>query len=121
MTLNLTLLVQMAHFLIAYLLIAKFLLRPGYEAVKSDAERLHQLTSLIVGEQEKLAERQEYKRRRWQICQNYFYQNRPELDTHEYGLKSFDVLEQAPAMTKEELDAKAVEISHKLKKKVLYD
>jgi hypothetical protein len=121
MNLNLTLVVQMVHFMLAYVFLAKFLLKPGYDAVKSDAERVRQLTALIVGEQEKLAEKQEYQRRRWQVCQNYFHQNRPDLETQEFGVKSFKLIEPLPTMTTNELEAKALEIGSKLKKKVLYD
>ena len=121
LTLNLTLVVQMAHFFIAYLLIAKFFLSPGYEAVKSDDDRIRQLTALIVDEQEKLAEKQEYKRSRWQQCQNYFYQNRPELETEVFGVKSFKTIERAPALSPHDLEVKAGEISAALKKKVLHD
>ena len=119
MTPNLTLVVQMVHFLFAYALLTKFLLKPGYEAIKSDENRLHQLRSLISGEKEKLAEKQEYKKKRWQLCQNYFYQNRPDLEAEQQGLRSLKSLEQIVPLTQEELLAKSQEISDKLKSKVL--
>lgn len=119
MTINLTIVVQMAHFLIAYFLITKFLLRPGYEAVKSDENRLRQLRALMISEQEKLAEKQEYKRRRWQVCQNYFYQNRPNIEPEEFRIKTLKALEPLPEMSSSELLSKAKEITSKLYEKVI--
>ena len=63
MTINLTLVVQMAHFLIAYVLISKFFLKPGYDAVKSDENRLRQIRSLIEEEQQQVAQKELRKKK----------------------------------------------------------
>lgn len=119
MTVNLTLLVQMINFLIAYFLITKFLLRPGYEAVKSDENRLHQLRTAMVIEQDKLAEKQEYKKRRWQLCQSYFYQNRPHVEPEDFRMKMLKTLEPLPEMSEAHLAAKAKEINAHLYEKIM--
>lgn len=121
MTLNLTLVIQVAHFLIAYMLLSRFLFRPGYEFLKADENRLQQLKTLIVVEQEKLAEKQEYKRKRWQHCQNYFSLNRPQIEREMLGLRSTQSIEQLPTFTQKEIEEAATTISRTIREQVLRD
>lgn len=119
MTINLTLVVQIAHFFIAYWLISRFLLTPGYEALKVDHERLRQLRAALIDQQGKLAQKQEYKRSRWKLCQSYFYQRRPAFEEKIFGLKSLQSLEPPSRLPDKELTEIANEVSKTLKKKVL--
>lgn len=77
MNLNLTLVVQMAHFFFAYWLISRFLIKPGYNAIKIDEERLRQLTYVINTEQKALDAIKTHKKDRWQQCQFYFARKKP--------------------------------------------
>lgn len=119
MQLNLTLLVQMLHFLFAYFLISKFLLKPGYDVIKADENRLHQVRSLLVTEQEVVAQKQEYKRQRWQMCQNYFYQHRPIFEQDIQGITSFKSVEKPTEIEQKNLEKVGDEISGKLKETML--
>ena len=119
MTLNLTLVVQMAHFLLAYALIARFLLKPAYDAVKSDENRTRQLNALIEQEQKKLQQKREHKRKRWQECQHYFYTNRPHLEATDLGVRSSTMIDQPAAVTRKDLDLQAEHISKKLEEDIL--
>lgn len=121
MTINLTLVVQMAHFLIAYVLISKFFLKPGYDAVKSDENRLRQIRSLIEEEQQQVAQKELEKRSRWQQCQHYFYKNRPVVQTDRVGLVPLGNQVPFPEPSEKELKELAHEVSVHLKEKMLHD
>lgn len=121
MTINLTLAVQIVNFLIAYFLLSRFLFRPGYESIKSDENRLHQLRSSIAREQENLAQKQEYKRKRWQHCQNYFRQQRPVLESEVHGIVSTQSITPLPALGKKEIEIIASDVAKKIEKQVLHD
>jgi hypothetical protein len=121
MTLNLTVAVQIVHFLIAYFLLTRYLLRPGYEFLKAEENRLHQLKSAVIGEQEKLSSKKEYKRKRWEHCQNYFALNRPQLEEEHGGFKSTEGIEQLPSFSENDLARVSVDIIRSLKDKVLHD
>ena len=121
MTLNLTLVVQLAHFFIAYALLSRFFLRPGYRAVKSDENRLRQLRAAIITEQKRLAKKQEYKRNAWVHCQNYFYQHRPVFEVEKRGVQSTQALEPLPEITQQERETMAAALSGVVKKQVLRD
>lgn len=119
MTINLTLVVQMIHFLIAYYFISKVLLRPAYDAIKSDDNKARQLHALIEAEQERLAEKNEYKKRRWQMCQNYFFKNKPSLETEGIVVPSAKMIEPPVELTPEETRIEAKNIAENLKSKVV--
>lgn len=119
MTLNLTLVVQMINFLIAYYFISKVLLRPAYEAVKSDENKARQLHALIEAEQEQLGQKNDYKNRRWQMCRNQFYKNKPSLEEEEVLAHPSKMIEPAPEMTDARIDSEAHAIAEALKQRVL--
>jgi len=76
-TINLTLIVQMAHFLCAYIIITRLFLRPGYQAVQEDNQRFHHIKSRVVAHQELIAHKQAHKRTRWRLFQDYFHKQKP--------------------------------------------
>lgn len=121
LAINLTLIVQIVHFLIAYVLISKFFLKPGYDAVKSDENRLRQIRSLIEEEQQQVAAKELKKRSRWQACQQYFYKNRPVVETQRAGL--VPLVQQGPYSepSQKELKELAHEVSMSLKEKMIHD
>ncbi|MBA2307605.1 hypothetical protein H0W26_05740 [Candidatus Dependentiae bacterium] len=80
LALNLTLVVQMLHFIGAYLFISRYLLKPGYEAVKEDDERNHHIRTNIIHQQKNIAERSLRKYEQWNECQEGFMLNRPLLE-----------------------------------------
>ena len=118
MTINLTLLVQMAHFILAYIIITRLLLRPGYAAVKSDLNRVRQVRSRIVARQELIAHKQMYKRTRWELFQDYFFKQKPKMRKERWMThpKKEVVFER---LSKKELDTLSDEITAVIKEKVL--
>ena len=82
LSLNLTLLVQMVHFIGAYLFITRYLLKPGYEAVKEDDERAHQIRTAIIQQQQHIAQRVLRKHEQWLLCQEQFMLNKPALENN---------------------------------------
>jgi hypothetical protein len=119
MNINLTLVVQIIHFLGASFVIKRFLLRPGYEAIKADEDRLRQIRGLIAAQQSVIAQRQEHKRQRWTICQNYFSQNRPILEKEQPLFGPRKVLTALSTPSAEELEQLAQGMVPQLQKKVL--
>lgn len=79
-TLNLTIVVQIVNFLAAYWFIAKFLLKPGYKVLQSEFRKIADLKENVIIESQRLEMRQEYKRKIWKSCQQYFRENRPQLE-----------------------------------------
>jgi F0F1-type ATP synthase membrane subunit b/b' len=118
MTINLTLVVQMIHFLIAAFFITQFLLKPGYDALKVDEDRLRQLRALISAQQMQVAQKEEHKNQRLTVFKNSVAQQRPTIE-HESTALPVTVLKSAPSRTESELHNLTREVSEKLKKQVL--
>lgn len=119
MAINLTLLVQIVHFIIAYILITRFLLRSGYKAVKSDANRDRQLKSRIVARQELIAHKQMYKKSRWELFQDYFSKQKPQISKPVWVSHPAKIDEELPELSPKELDALSDQIAAAIKKKVV--
>ena len=79
LSVNLTLLVQIANFLVAYVLINRLLSKPGYEVVAADKQQQKQLESSIVARQELIAHKQLYKADRWKLFQDHFHKQKPSV------------------------------------------
>ena len=117
-SINLTLLVQIVHVIFAYIIVTRFFLRPGYNAVKSDADRVRQLKSRIVARQELIAHKQTHKRSRWKLFQDYFFKQKPEVTKEVIAIHPEEIYGPEP-LSKKELDTLADTISTSIKKKVL--
>jgi hypothetical protein len=76
-TINVTLIVQIIHFFIAYLLISRLVLKPGLVLVRQEQHEKKQALQRVTVEQERIAQKQEAKRQRWQLCQDYFNEHKP--------------------------------------------
>ncbi len=118
MAINLTLLVQIVHFIIAYIILTRFLLRPGYKAVKSDANRERQLKSRIVSRQELIAHKQMYKRSRWELFQDYFSKQKPQMRKQVWASHPKKMDEEFPELSAQELDTVSDQIATSIKEKV---
>ncbi|MBA3751490.1 hypothetical protein H0X06_01640 [Candidatus Dependentiae bacterium] len=121
LAINFTLLIQMAHFIGAYMLLTRFFLRPGYEAVKEDQESLHQVRTLIVDQQKTLAERFLYKHEQWKLCQKHFFLTRPALDKEGYVPMNHKTHTPTSMPIPSEMETIAREVSAVLKERVLHD
>jgi ribosomal protein S7 len=78
-TVNITLFVQILHFLIAYLLISRLVLKPGLVLVRREQQDKEQALHQVAVEQAVAAQKQETKHQRWQLCQDYFSEHKPSL------------------------------------------
>ncbi len=116
---NLTILVQMINFLGAYVIITRFLLRPGYRVVKSDDNKVRQIKSQIIARQELIAHKQEYKRSRWNLFQDYFLKHKPHMIqqvTIAHPRKKGVIVQ--PRFSKDELGSLSQNITDAIKDKV---
>lgn len=121
LVINLTLAIQVINFLVAYVLITRLFLKPGYRALQADADRLRQLRGVLVHEQDILAQKELYKEGRWRSCQNYFSANRPIVQELVGGMKSTDAVEPLRDISQTELALSAKDISKKLESGLLND
>lgn len=121
LVINLTLAVQVINFLVAYVLITRLFLKPGYRALQADQDRMRQLRGLLVQEQDILAQKELSKEERWRSCQNYFSANRPAVQEVVGGMKSTDAVEPLHDISQTQLALSAKDISKKLESGLLND
>jgi hypothetical protein len=116
MTPNLTLLVQIVHFFIAYAIISRFLLRPGYQVVTSEVNRQKHLKSRIVARQELIAHKQRYMRARWELFQDYFRKQKPEFVPVIRPLRTHEEHIEIPSLSEKDLELLSTEIVQELQR-----
>ena len=121
LALNLTVVVQVINFIIAYVFITQFFLKPGYRAFKIEEERLRQLKEALSLYQQELAQRELYKSDRWRRCQGYFMSQRPHLEQEVSGLKSTTAVEPLKEQSIQEYKESVHEISRRLQKELMHD
>ena len=114
LSVNLTMLVQIGNFLVAYLLITRVLLKPGYAAVAADTNKEKQLKSNIVARQELIAHKQLYKADRWKLFQDHFHKQKPEIAKALKLVHPIDEIELSE-LTAEQLANLSAEISSAVK------
>lgn len=119
LSLNLTLVVQMVHFLGAYFFISRYFLKPGYAAVKEDEERAHHIRSSIIHQQKTIAERNLYKYEQWKLCQEQFMRGRPVIEETRLVERSSSYLEPSVMPSLEEIQRTVKEVSAVLKERGL--
>ena len=120
-SINLTIVVQMLHFIAAYIFITQFFLRPGYRAVTSDMNRTSQLKNNIIARQELIAHKQTYKRTRWTLFQDYFLKQKPQFVDQVKPKYQFNVSLSIPSVNEKELTVVSEKIAQSVLKKVLND
>lgn len=118
---NLTLLAQVINFIIAYLLITRLFLKPGYKALKVEEDRLRQLHDAVTDEQQVLAQKEFYKKERWRICQNYFVAHRPSAHSAPGGVQSTEAVRPLEALSHQQLSAVAGDISKQFEERIRHD
>lgn len=118
MSINLTLVVQVVNFLIAYVIVSHFFLKPGYKAVRLDEDRLRHIKSQITAREELIAHKQEHKHARWALFQDYFYRQKPDLHEELKLAHSFKDGMAILPLTKQELSRMSKEIAKHIKGKI---
>jgi hypothetical protein len=119
LSINLTLIVQALHFMLAYAVISRVLLKPAYKVLHQELKHLAELRSMVVREQERLALRQEDKKQGWRECQRYFYTYKPTFERERMEVTLS--IEPLARLTKEEKTKLTQAIAAVLKQKVVYD
>jgi hypothetical protein len=118
LSINLTVVVQMVHFFIAYYLLNYFFLKPGYKIVAAEAYRSKQLKSRIIARQELIAHKQSYKVSRWKLFADFFAKQKPQMGP-EYAPSSTSLPRMStPEIPQKELMAVAKTIADALASKV---
>jgi hypothetical protein len=118
MNINLTLVVQLVHFLIAYWIIRALLVRPTVGAVSIEREEhAHLKNALEIGKRI-VAEREREKVRRWEQCQALFAKSIPGIK--QKGIFRFEPLEMKPLAipSQKELNTYAHDIEQIIVQKV---
>lgn len=116
MNINLTLLAQAAHFVIAYLIITKIVLKPAMAIFNKEKEKEQRLEKSILEAKVKVQEKQDHKNERWQICQRYFKYHQPK-NVFESPKIRFDKIE--IKQIKEPNQKELANIAEKISKKVI--
>ncbi len=121
LAINLTLVVQIGHFILAYLLISRFFLKPGFEAVMRDTERLARLKDSLVHQEGIVAHTQEDKTARWRRCQVYFSDKKPSLKVITPSVISSEGVEVVTPLSSEQLKEMSNIIVKTLEEQVRHD
>ncbi|CDK30919.1 hypothetical protein [Candidatus Babela massiliensis] len=118
-SLNLTLLVQIINFLIAYFLLTRFLLKPALNLFKEDLSKRTSLKNNVIKIQDKVLRKEEHKALEWKKYQEYFMNHMPKI-SYDQNLK-LDTLsiERVDKLKYEDLEKMASDISLILKSKVI--
>lgn len=129
-SLNLTLLIQIINFLIAYYFISKFFLKPALSIFEKDKDYLDNLKENISFKKNKILALEKDKEFRWKEFQSYYKKIIPnqkigqktDQGTEFNKLKFDDLsLKSINKIKKEELDQLVKVISNSLKSKVIND
>ena len=118
-SLNLTLLVQIINFLIAYFFLTRFLLKPALNLFQEDLSKRTSLKNNVIKIQDKVLRKEEHKALEWKKYQEYFKNHMPKI-VYDQNLK-LDALsiERVDKLKYEDLEKMASDISLILKSKVI--
>ena len=90
MEINSTLFVQCVHFMIAYIVIKKFLLHPAYMFIKNEHDKRQRLIRLIEKRQEIVAHKEDTLHTQWQHYVHSFSVHTPHITDRELHLFTYD-------------------------------
>ncbi len=118
-SLNLTLLVQIINFLVAYFFLTRFLLKPALNLFQEDLSKRTSLKNNVIKIQDKVLRKEEHKALEWKKYQEYFKNHMPKI-AYDQNLK-LDTLsiERVDKLKYEDLEKMASDISLILKSKVI--
>lgn len=120
MNINLTLLLQVIHFFIAYIIITKLLLKPALASIRSGEQLFKELNALVLTEKNNLQEKQLYKQKIWQSYQNSFRQNSPKVFEEEQLIEPGKIkINKIENLSDDKLQKLSQEITNALKQKVI--
>ncbi len=110
---NITLLIQIIHFYIAYLIITAFLLKPAYEFILKEDEQKETLLSSIGRQKEHINQIQWDMYEYWTASQNFFKQQAPEARQSQlYIFRNIAPDREMPIVENNQIAQKVIELSH---------
>ena len=104
--LNATLLMQMFHFMIAYLIIRYLFLVPILKIIRVDHAHTQQIINEITSYKEQIQLNEQQKKKIWKQCQHFFALHTPAIFQIEHSLYKI----QAQAIKPVELNTKELEM-----------
>lgn len=120
MTINLTLFLQIFHFLIAYAFLSKFLFKPLLKLFIAEKEKMAKLHENIMFEEEKLTNKELQATQNWSLCKKYFKENLPGEETASVITKlNTDTIEKPIHLTAQESQNVVNTITSDIKSKVV--
>lgn len=111
MTLNATIIVQIIHFLVGYLLISRFLLKPAYQILAKEQEYVDGLQHKVEHEEQRLQQKQEEKQDDLMFIKRYFHEHKPAMRT-ETGQSKRKINIQVASHDKQALDKLEQQVAH---------
>lgn len=79
MIVNATLLVQVVHFYVAYVLLRYLLFEPFIAYIQQEDRERDQMRDVVTASELSLAEQQEVMKQQMRVCRQYVIENKPEL------------------------------------------
>ncbi len=112
MNINFTLVVQAIHFLIAYFLIDRFLLRKVIVLVQEDENAINQAQEKLTKAEIQLQKKENYKDSQWYNFCTFFQQTSPNISTTMYQEKSIKGIGTIQILTQKQEDALATDLAN---------
>lgn len=121
LAINLTLVVQIGHFIIAYVLMRTFFLKPGYALVKQELDEKARLQQSLIDQETVVADTQLVKSERWRTCQTYFSEHKPAILEPSSQIVSSAGIELVVPLSAQELQKMTDEVAALLEKRIRHD
>lgn len=86
MTINLTLVVQIIHFIIAYFIISRILLKPAIAIIKDEKKERDDFSRLILNTEADIKSKELLKKSLWQGSLRQFKASQPDIEKPILGL-----------------------------------
>ncbi len=109
---NITLLIQIIHFYIAYLIITAFLLKPAYEFILKENDQKEGLLGAIGMQKEHINQIQWDMYEHWSASQNFFEKQAPEaMQSQLYIFRNIAPDREMPTIENNQIAQRVIELS----------
>lgn len=119
MLINATLIVQIIHFFIAYLILRFLFFAPAYKEFESEKHTENRFKDTIEEVNAVIAQKEQERARTWQELQFFYQANRPEVsDSDLYFFRNVTPQLQTPQIQEQEVSRLVEQSSNDLKNKI---
>lgn len=115
---NLTLVVQIANFLVAYVIVRNLLLRPAIDVIEQEQEQAAQDLKTIETYLRSNGAKEDTMARRWQSCQKEFEDHCPHVMHIECGQRARDEQQEFEVPDNKTIETMAEELARKITQEV---